>query len=75
MTNQRDFAFGDIFVSPKTRGTYRVVRIGTGGILGEATTEQAAIRLACAARSGKKVWIVSREDGAPVAVQCADSTE
>ena len=75
MTNQQNFTVGDIFVSPKTRGTYRVVRIGAGGILGERTTEQDAIRLACAERAGKTVWSVGREDGALVAVQCADNTE
>ena len=73
--DQRDFAAGDIFVSPKTRGTYRVVRMGGGGILGEAATEQEAMRLACAERRDHHVWRVNRADGAFIAVHCPDHPE
>ena len=63
---------GDIVVSPKTRGSYRVLRMGGGGILGEAATEKEAMLLACAEQRGHTIWVVRRDDGALIAFECPD---
>lgn len=73
MTPKSDVAPGDIVVSPRTRGTYRVLRMGGGGILGEAATEKEAMLLACAEQRGHTIWVVRREDGAFIPFDSPDN--